>query len=93
MKPAFKQREYKKAGELIDELRYCKTCKKLTPTKVSITEADVYFNVRLSPEPDGQVNVKWGNAMIDKWGYWGKVTCEHCGTEKDKFAEFLKNRG
>lgn len=93
MKPAFKQKEYREAGKLIDELRYCKTCRQQTPTKVSFNNADIHYIISLCPEPDGEVGIRWGYTQVDKMGYWGDIVCEHCGTKKsDRLIELLHKR-
>ena len=94
MKPAFKESQWREAGKLIDRLRYCKTCKQQTPTKVSFKDTDIHYIISLSPQPDGQVGINWHGPQVDDMGHWGKIVCEHCGTEKcDQLINLLHERG
>jgi hypothetical protein len=93
MKPAFKESRWREAGKLIDQLRYCKTCRQQTPTKVSFKDADIHYNISFYPEPDGQVGIDWHSPVVDCMGYWSKVVCEHCGTDKSQqLLELLHKR-
>ena len=82
MKPAFKKREFCEAGKLIDRMRYCKTCKQQTMTRVFFEDADIHYDISLYPEPDGQVGVNWHYPIVDSLGHWGKIVCSHCRSEK-----------